>query len=181
MGGWSGASVFVCCVDPSHGRGYLLLGRESYGQWSDFGGRASPGEDDGPEATASRELEEETLGVLRVSPESLRAGRYLYRFETRYAPGDPPFVTFLLQWPFEPDLLRRFAAARSACGASTEKDRLALVSVPRLWTAVRDYPRAVPGGPQLLLREPFVPVARQVLATLMAESPGAFGVPRSVW
>lgn len=170
--------MFVCCVDPVHGRGYALLGRESYGQWSDFGGRRDPDSDGSPEDTASRELDEETLGVLRIEPESLLAGEFLYRFETRFAPAAPPFVTFLVQRPFEPDLLRRFAERSRFADSPPEKVRLALVSVPRLWSAIRDHPRGPPG---LLLREPFVPVARQVLATLMAESPGAFGVPRSVW
>lgn len=131
-----GASVLAFCSDPTHGRIYFWLGRErkvlawsaGSSRWSDFGGGRARGDADAA-ATAAREFVQETAGCVRYFASdaptlrttwediaaSLRRGEYVLKLETALSDAAPLrlFVTFVVQVPWDPRAIMRFAHCRA--------------------------------------------------------------------
>lgn len=170
-----GAGILPFCISPCHSVYFLVgLERDFYAPigsalvWSDFGGRRDP-EDAGPAHTATRELREESLGMVTAPPaERLEAGQFsahMLFLSRRRRSGVSRYDTYLVQTDFDATLPRRFARKRNEMerqGAPPhllEKTRIQLVSAERLRVAVC-------GRGPLRLRGSFVARARAALDLL---------------
>lgn len=155
-----GCSILPVMLDPEHGSLYFLLAKERYHPtwpkgshlWSDFGGGYQD-TDECPEATASREFVEETLGQVKffeadVLPReateditvALKQGHFLLQFVHEY--NGHCFMTFVVQVPWDPLIPQRFHETRNLPEACTwddcylEKSHLGLFSVPQVQYAI---------------------------------------------
>ena len=171
-----GASVLPVAVSPQCGTLYFLLGRETdwatgRPAWCDFGG--STDGDEGAAACASRELREESMGLVEASAESLESisvARMQFIGQRRLQATE--YVTFLHQIPFTPGLPNRFVQQRlnSACSAAElEKSTVQFFSAERLQAAVNGEPGSI------RLRRNFVHRARVALMYLHGEEPNSSG------
>ena len=170
----AGASVLPYAISETHDI-YFLLGSEcDYGAamavvWSDFAGKADPADGGSAARTAARELDEESIGLVRAPPPAaLEAGAYTSRMvflARRRSHAISRYDTFLVQIPLDAGLPRRFAVRRqqaASAGVSTvylEKKQLRFVSAARLRSAVD-------GRGPVRLRRNFVARARTALQVL---------------
>jgi|AACY02.1.fsa_nt_gi 8-oxo-dGTP pyrophosphatase MutT (NUDIX family) len=140
-----GASVLCFSVHPETAGVYFLLGKERFNplwpvsscKWSDFGGRVGL-EDTCIEDTATREFEEETMGVVDVYL-GLQERQYVCRLDLGVAPKK--FVVFVKQIEWDPTISTRFTSLRRNAvvqgnSATLEKCRLWYWSLPHIRHAV---------------------------------------------
>ena len=125
-----GASILPFMRDPKYNSLLFILGREradlryhDSGTWGDFSGRQLRQEH--VIDTAAREVWEETLGVMRFSSEDsipvcssiplanrIRQGEYAMRLVFKSRSDRAQYVTYIIEVPFDPRVVRRFERIR---------------------------------------------------------------------
>lgn len=112
-----GAGILPYQVDKNK-KVYILLGQDTMGNWSDFGGKCELKDKNNIKETACREFYEETLNSVI----DLDSTRQLLRSEKNYklveskTPSGLPYYMFLLRIPMVPDETRdRFKRTYEYC------------------------------------------------------------------
>jgi 8-oxo-dGTP pyrophosphatase MutT (NUDIX family) len=136
---WAAGVLLV--ADGPFGERLLLLGRDSgakSGGWSDFaGGRESCDTD--PVATAIRELEEETSGVVRMTRAELE--RSLLKTFRDVTPGGRAITRYLVAAEYDARLPTRFDPLRCHGGEKTALGWFDVADLPRLRRVFGDQMR----------------------------------------
>ena len=133
-----GASILPYAIDTQHNNLYLLLGAErniprwhESGKFSDFGGRAMPGES--AEKCAAREFHEETCatvtlnGTVNTSEDMetlLLNQKYTFKITT-VIDASRYYVTFVKQVPFQADICRVYADVLQKLQCARTESRMA--------------------------------------------------------
>ncbi len=129
-----GAGVIPYSVEPGSGEVFYVVGHDRRG-WGYFGGKC---EGEPCHVTASRELYEESIGLLNVPVHDLARGLFTAKITSRMPMTSKyrtekwaDYTVYLVQVPWDPEIRQRFRITRRVLQSAEYTERgLSEVAVP---------------------------------------------------